>query len=266
MSGTGPTVMGWNESQEMSRLRDRIFVSPAGQTYRVHLYLPDGALPEEGAPAAFVLDGVDQFPILVRAAERLARRGDATGVAPMVIAGIESVPAMSRRIEDFTLWPSSDPAPPVGYSPGAAALFADFLQREIVAAVAGQVRLDPARTVLVGHSMAGYFALCSAACPGNSFSGFAALSPSIWWNEEELYARLGHADLTSKRFLVAIGSREEEGRRAPRRMISRSRDISAWLGARTRETRFRLAEDEDHASTPIACAPSVLRFISGDLC
>ena len=59
----------------------------SGDSYVVDIALPSGEVPEGGWPAILLLDAPGCFATCVEALRRMARRGDATGVVPMVVIG-----------------------------------------------------------------------------------------------------------------------------------------------------------------------------------
>lgn len=163
-------------------------------TRRVNVYLPPhyGA-PRRRFPVLFLLDGGadEDFHHITG----LVAISSAYGTTEeMIVVGIEGV----DRRHDLTS-ASSDPDDlKVAPTSGGAAAYRRFLVDELqpwVAAHYGQ----PARTVLIGESLAGLFALETALREPAAFNDYIAVSPSLWWDRQSL-SREAAADLAKGRF------------------------------------------------------------------
>ena len=245
--------------------------------YRLDLAVPDGAPPADGWPAVLLLDANGAFATCAEAARRMGRRPDATGAVPLVVIGVSAMetdgaPAQRRR--DFT-------TPVAGHAEsGGAAVFLRFLDGEVLPLVARYVPLDRARCTLFGHSLAGYFALFALSARPQLFRGYAAISPSIWWDRETLFAGLARLSASDRRVMLLMGAWEDRlppwqlahpgvdevrARRAGRRLLGNVRDAAALLRRvlGQEQVHFRLLDDEDHASIVSAAVPRLLRLASG---
>jgi predicted alpha/beta superfamily hydrolase len=272
--------------------------SAGGLEYRVTVWLPPGEPPEGGFPAIYVLDANALFGTFVEALRRSSRRFDATGIHPAAVIGIAHDDALiaenDLRQRDFTAGPPADgvarPAFKAG-SVGGAPAFLAFLADELAPQLRRELPLAAARQALFGHSLAGHFVLRALAARPDAFRTWAAISPSIWWDEAGLRAALAAAlkpgDAVAPqasqnggpRVFMAVGEWEDAvppwqrshpgheqlvARRAERRMVasaqSLSADLSAWLGPE--RVVFRLFPEEDHASILMIAVQRVLRFAS----
>lgn len=233
--------------------------SAEGIAYTLSLYAPETPAPAAGLPLVLALDGANHFPTLASIGRRLAKRPDATRVAPAIIAAIESEPPQQRRHADFTPWAPADAADAPQAPFGEAEAFAAFLSERVLPLIAQRAKIDSARIGLIGHSLSGYFAIY-AATRLPMISTICAVSPSLWWNHARLGAALAACDLSAKRFFVAVGARETH---PTRRMIESARAITDQLAASASEARFTILADEDHGSTPLAAAPALLRLLTG---
>ena len=256
--------------------------STTGATYRIYATQPEGMPPESGWPAIFLLDGEGLFGTVSEAIARLARRTDATGVTKAVAVAIcaDPVAGVDVRRRDFGT-PSSDPhgAGPSSTTELQGEEFLQFLHTALVPALVEAMQLDGRKLSLYGHSLAGFSALNSFLSSASPFARFAAISPSIWWDREGLYARLDHADTGNRRIFLAAGEWEEAlppwqarteqaesilARRQARRMIRNAREISERIVASSGPdtATFAFFEDEDHASIVSRSIAPALRFIS----
>lgn len=183
-----------------------------GHPYRVMVAWPDEAPPPGGWPVLYVLDGDDNFAAVAMTARRLARAGGRDGVAAGVVVAVESG-GLPRRVADYTPpvagYTIPQGAPAHGLATGGGDRFLDFLHARVQPAIAVRWRIDPARQTLLGHSFGGLLALHAAFTRPTMFSGYAAISPSLWFGDnvterEERAAR----DLSGTRILVAVGGDE----------------------------------------------------------
>jgi len=242
--------------------------------YGLQVHLPQSA--DDGArlPVLWVLDARNLLPLVVSVMDWLSRRPDATGIRPMLIAGLDrAAPDKAGRFHDLTFEAPADPASiPPGAGHGGANLFADLLAGPACDAVSKAFAPDLSRTALLGHSLAGQFALRLAAERPGLFAVTGAVSPSIWWNAPVLFDRIGEMPDRGQALFLAAGSREQpdapqtadEQRRGARHMVSNLHHAAGLLTARLGATRVesRVAGGEDHASALVAMLPDFLRFAS----
>lgn len=134
---------------------------------------------------------------------------------------------------------------------------------------------DPEKPVLLGHSLAGQFALRLLCDHPGRFRVTGAISPSIWWARPDLLAALeAMPDDGRAVFMGAVGKEEPaeavtdaDERRAPRLMVSNLSAAAAVLARRLGPSRTRsaVAAGEDHPSALPALLPRFLRFATSML-
>jgi predicted alpha/beta superfamily hydrolase len=267
----------------------RLHDDARGEHYRVDIAIPEGPPPAAGWPALYLLDAGGCFGTCVEALRRMGRRPDATGVSPMAIVGVSpaSLPGgpgtPPQRQRDFT----SDRLVEGGHSgsgdipgtAGGAPGFLDFLEHVVKPHAGGVAPLDPARDTLFGHSLAGYFTLWALCNRPGAFRNHAAISPSIWWDRDGLFASLASLRGAAGAALLLVGEWEDglspwqaasagaaqmAARRAARRMVGNVEDFGAALAARLGPSRVSAAvlPNEDHASIVSAAIPRALRLAS----
>lgn len=242
----------------------RVQARSNGATYRVSLWLPPGDAPPGGFPAVYVLDANALFATFVEAVRRCSRRADATGVVPMAVVGIAP--------DDDALFPETLRQRDFTGGPG----FLSFLADELAPMLDCELPLDATRRMVFGHSLAGYFVLEALAARPRAFATWAAISPSIWWDEPGLRARLAAAQ-PGPRVLIAVGEWEAElppwqrrqpghetllARRAQRRMLENAQALAQQLEGvlGPEQTMFRVFPEEDHASVVMVACQRALRF------
>lgn len=256
----------------LPRARRCVLRGGNGHDYDLALSVPDQPPPPGGYPLMVVLDGPALFATAAETERRLSLRPAATGVTPTVVLGVGPAGVdlydMAQRHRDFT------PGPPVSehdrgpHETGGAGDFLKVLVDQVLPLAAAAAPVDPARRLLLGHSLAGYFTLLTLAERPGLFAAHAALSPSIWWDPGRLEHGLSALKPGAARVLLAVGQREQVEatdvpRRAARRMVEATRDLHRTLGAVLGPDAARLAvlEDEDHASVVSGGLTRALRLL-----
>lgn len=239
-----------------------------GEVYRVEVHVP-AETDIAGRPAMLMLDGEGCFETAVEALQRMSRRPDATGAEPLVLIGLSAAvrdPQSRHRERDFG-------------PRGATSDFADFIEMQLLPAVAAQVPIDQSALTLFGHSLGGYFTLWMLAHRPHLFAAAAAISPSIWWDADALKNALAHNPLSIRNLLLCVGEWEDalppwqnarpdsddvRQRRADRQMVRRAHDVADLLAGRlgADKVQYRLLAEEDHASIVSAAIPRALRLAS----
>lgn len=250
------------------------------EVYRLDIALPEGDPPPAGWPSICLLDAAGCFGTCVEALRRMARRPDATGVFPMVVIGVSSVADDRKMLRQRDFTSARDGAPGGEPETGGAPDFLRFLEGDVMPAAARQVPLDPERRTLFGHSLAGYFTLWALCHHPRAFSGYAAISPSIWWDRDSLFEAAGQLEAGDRRLFMAVGGWEEAlppwqvgepgaadamERRTSRRMVANAEELSDKLaGVLGRDhVRFSFMAEDDHASIVSSAMPHALRLASG---
>ena len=157
--------------------RIRFYSDILGESKVVYLLLPESY--QEGVsryPVLYALDGGDYF-------EPFAGMVKYLSLYEMIPELIVVAVAHGDRMKEFTFtkankatgdWPTS----------GAAETFRKFLANELIPYVDSSYRTHPFR-ILVGHSLAGLFAVEALARSPSTFQATIALSPSLYWNQFE---------------------------------------------------------------------------------
>lgn len=249
--------------------RSRLVQSAEGRGYRISLFIPASPPPPEGFPVLVVLDGVALFPTLVESVRRLSHRSEATGVVPTVVVGVgHAGPGLydpAQRHRDFTPGPPVNDEAAARFETGGADRFLGFLTGTVLPLIRESTPVDPARTALLGHSLAGYFALHAFTQTPDAFAAYGAVSPSLWWDPARIQQGLARVSDRANPILLAVGAREQspgdaDARRSERRMVDAVRETGARLGAAPGHPSRQVfvLEDEDHGSV---VAPAAVRFL-----
>ncbi len=183
-----------------------------GPGHRLFIAVPTQAAPPQGWPILYLLDGNAAFDFLTPAL--LAQ------VPGLVVVGVgydtERQFARERRTLDFTApdGPGDgirpDPVHP-GRMAGGAAQFLDRLTGPLCEAAEAGLAINPAQRTLWGHSFGGLFTLYALLTRPDCFARFAAISPSIWWDEPLIRRIAAMAKLPDNQpaLMVALGDREK---------------------------------------------------------
>ena len=165
-----------------------------GEERRVNIILPleYEAEPEREWPVIYMLDGGVRQDIamgigIARWNAMWGRSRDA------IIVGIET---HDRQRE--LLPPTSDAGEAERYpSAGQSEQFRQWIAQSVKPAVEARYRHD-GTAFLVGESAAGHFVVETWAAEPGLFDGYAAISPSLQWNDEILSRRIAGADGASR--------------------------------------------------------------------
>ncbi|WP_237182964.1 alpha/beta hydrolase [Roseomonas marmotae] len=246
---------------------------PGGE-YHLFLSVPQGEAPPGGFPVLTVLDGNAYFPMVLSIQRNGAQRHAATGIGPAVVAGIAypGAPLLdrARRTLDFTAGPPAEGTP---HPTGGRDAFLRLLLEQVRPLIASRCAINPARQMLIGHSLGGFFTLDVLAWDASAFSDYLAISPSVWWDEARLRAGPAHA---GKRLAVCVGeweqalsprelmdprARDAAERRARRSMVDKAHGMTTHFAAAGIQSRFWCFPEENHASVvPIGISRG-LRFL-----
>jgi predicted alpha/beta superfamily hydrolase len=160
------------------------------------LYLHDGQNLFDPGTAAF---GVDWHAHIT--SDRLV---NSHKIIPVIMVGVYNTP---QRISEYT--PYFDPRRQDG---GDGEKYVSFLVEELKPFIDHQYRTIPSRdyTAVAGSSLGGLISLCCVRWRPDVFSACAALSPSLWWMETQLFADWAQ-DLEwvkKARFWIDMGTHE----------------------------------------------------------
>ncbi|MFT3802603.1 MAG: alpha/beta hydrolase-fold protein [Burkholderiaceae bacterium] len=255
--------------------------SAGGRDYRILVAQPSGPVPQQGYGMLVVLDGNWMFGAAAQAMQLLMRFPDlgpgtpghpkGGRAEPLLVVGI-GYPGDDKRAWKERTWDFL-PAPhgPIEVQrarlladPGGAEAFLDFLVDELRPALAARYPLRPDRHTLSGASLGGYFTLHALARRPQAFQRYAAISPSLWWDDRRLLAEMAQARPAGGRVLLALARDELPG--YPDRSAGmldgarRMRELLIGHGYGAESLRYLEVENEDHMSIPFALTPTIVRF------
>lgn len=253
-SATPPAEV--STSYTLARTSVFLLRSADGHDYRVMVAWPDGEPPDAGWPALYVLDGEDNFAIVVQTLRRLARAGARSGVEDHLVVAIDSG-GLPRRVFDYTPstpgWAIPAGAPAAGLKTGGADAFLDFISRTVAPEIARRWQVDSQRRALIGHSFGGLVGVHMYLTRPDMFAKVTAISPSLWFGGDLLARRAAARQPTSSRMLIITGGEE----RGPGGAVIANADAFAeQVGAR-----FHSLPGQSHGSTLLAGLGPALAFL-----
>jgi len=243
------------------------------RAHRLLLARPAAPAPPGGYPALFLLDGNAVFGTAVEALAAAGARPEAPALAPALLVGLghagEGAFDRAARMRDYT--PAAPDGPP---GTGGAEAFLDFLEGEVIPAVAARAPLDRGRLALFGHSVGGLLAVHALLTRPGLFRRTVAASPSLWWGggatlaaAARLPASPPDASPDGRRVLVTAGGLEGidlGGPRGPvraaRRIPGNARDLVGHLAAAGVRAEYVEFAGEDHGSVRPAAVGRAVRF------
>lgn len=232
-------------------------------SYIVDIYIPDEAPPKEGFPVILVLDGTRYSKLFHETMTNQLRNRRKTLVEPAIIVGIghEEKDLANQRFYDFTA-PADHYHFPVRRGKvmyelpaGGSVQLMDYIEQQIIPMLQEKYKINDKKISLYGHSLGGLFVLWSYLSHPDSFYKYVAISPSIWWNNHELFGILQQAEQPFKAPLyIAVGGEEGD-------MVDDAQKFVAMASEKWNNCKFYIADSENHASVIPTTMSRVVRFL-----
>jgi predicted alpha/beta superfamily hydrolase len=151
------------------------------QTRRINVYLPPGyAEGNTRYPVLYLLDGGVQEDF-VHIAGIASLAADFRRIREFIVVGIEGIDRYHDLTHPTTVESDRQRLP----TSGGASAFRRFLATELKPFVEGHFRVS-GETVLMGESAAGLFVVETLLREPQDFSGYVAVSPMLWWDNQSL--------------------------------------------------------------------------------
>jgi len=245
------------------------------RVYRIWVATPRKAAPAAGYPVAWLLDG---DAAMARIDEGLLARLDA-GDPPVIVAvgyeGDRQFDVLARAL-DYT--PPVDGAAavdPAGRPGGGADAFLALLHDRIAPEVARRVAVDPARSLIWGHSYGGLCVLHAALTRPDAYRAFVAASPSLWWGYGAVLREVGPFLARTPRpdlsLSLLVGEAEVEGRSSRPHLhpmwtsvpAGATRDLAAQLAEAGLDVRYGRLAGQGHGGMLAASLTPTLLSLAG---
>lgn len=244
-----------DQTVEWSMQNDR------GDVYRILISKPEGDVPYTGGyPVIYVLDANAYFASLHEAkrAQQSFRKAIIVGIA---YPG-DSPHNFLRRSYDFSPPVSEDKnSPPQG---GQDELL-DFLEDQVMPAVAERFPVNEDQQSLYGHSFGGMFGIYALFTRPGLFEHVVAASPSLWWKNRYLLeherafrqqVEAGQVDVTHNSLSLIVAENDSlQNQQDAVQLYDRLNDLSAY-GLRSS---VHVVDNEDHMSVPFRIESRVLK-------
>ncbi len=201
------------------------------------LYMPDGGLQED-------------FPHVATTVDTAIRAGE---MRPLILVGIEN----TERRRDMTGPTEVDEDRKIAPRVGGSAAFRGFIRDELMPQVRRRYRATK-ETAIIGESLAGLFIVETFFLQPKLFDTYVALSPSLWWNGEELVRKAGERlkAQPNLRNVLYLSSADEENIVSAAERLAETLRASAPAGLKWQyEPRPDLRHDNIYRSA----SPKVLR-------
>ena len=175
---------------------------------------------------------------------------------------------MAERAASFPKMPGVQPVEP---SMGGANAFAQFLENEVKPFVEARYETQEQGSILFGSSLGGLFVIHSLLSEESSFDNYIAISPALWWNEEELF-NLDNSqallDQKSANVFIGVGELEEDPAipmLAEFKLKTNAKRMADQLSSRTASSlkvQFKEFESETHTSVvPVALTRALRKLL-----
>jgi uncharacterized protein len=169
---------------------DSVFSPTLKESRRYLVYTPpsydDTTYTPKRYPVLYLLDGDAHFHSVTGLIQILGTGVNGTFVVPeMIVVAIPN----TNRTRDLTPThtdrdPNGKPQPGLAAS-GGMANFLGFIQKELIPRIEQRYRTAPYR-VFVGHSLGGITTIDALYTMPETFNGYVAIDPSLWWDNRVL--------------------------------------------------------------------------------
>jgi uncharacterized protein len=144
-------------------------------------------------------------------------------------------------------------------SMGGAAAFLEFIEDEVKPFLDSRYGVAGKSTTLFGSSMGGLLVVHAALTAPRSFDSFIAVSPALWWNQEEIFGVDQRGAQVARNVFIAAGGLEEDPAipgLAEFKMITNAQRLAAGMAENASSTprvHFEEIAGETHTSVvPVA--------------
>ncbi|NJK90013.1 MAG: alpha/beta hydrolase [Myxococcales bacterium] len=232
----------------------------------IWIYLPPqyDEQPTRRFPVLYMLDGQNLFDASTSFAgewrvdetvETLIASGD---IEPLIVVGFEN--AGGRRVFEYT--PSRDEVFGGEAGSGGGEEHVKLIRQQVMPFIESRYRVstDPAETGFGGSSLGGLMSLYVALNHADRFRRIAAVSPSVWWDDRDIVARILQADRPPVRVWTDMGTQESAGAIEDFRvLVSALRDKGFVDGPDFEAREVQGARHNESAWS--ARLPDILRFL-----
>jgi predicted alpha/beta superfamily hydrolase len=169
-----------------------------GETFRIFISEPNMMEPGKKYPVIYMLDGNGTFGMATDVARILSMGGEIPNAYVVAVGySVDNgfMGTMDKRFRDYTptlggpleaaTKAQFDPTDSV--KPGGGPAFLKFLQDELKPAIEADYAVDPGDATIAGVSLGGLLPAWVLLTAPETFQRYVIISPSIWWNGEEVW-------------------------------------------------------------------------------
>ncbi len=180
-------VTAQNNTVVVSKRVDTIHSAILNEDRYLWVHIPDMAVGSSKKiyPVIYVLDGQVYFDTVNDILSRLSKETGKNAATEMIVVGIGNI---WQRYRDYTPTNiTSSPWVDIYTAPttGGGNKFISFLEKELFPHINATCPASSTR-ILIGHSLGGLIAMDILLNHSSMFNYYAALDPSMWWDDEKL--------------------------------------------------------------------------------
>jgi len=238
-----PLIMGYSDSHI-----SKVF----GQERRYMVALPEQyQVNSRHYPTLYIIDADFQFQHVAATVNNLARMGK---IPPMIVVGIAT-----QGNQDYlksNTWPSEIE----GEEFGGAAIFAQYLQQELIPLIEQTYRTNTQRA-LAGYSLGGLTVMQNLLDETSPFNAFLAFSPSLWYDDygykKKFEAQVKNINRHNKPLFISLANEQGMGVRPLVELLKNKSLVNfKW--------QFKEYPKETHYSTALPALYDGLLFLAPD--
>lgn len=192
------------------------------ETFRIFVAKPATLVPDKKYPVIYVLDGNLLFGTAMETVRNLSGAGLGVGEIPMAFTVAIGYKDATNLLSTFhKRWRDYTPnvggvaekmtklmGGPSDIAGGGAPNFLKFLNKELKPLMESKYNVDPNDATIAGLSLGGLFSSWTLLNQPDSFQRYIIMSPSIWWNSEEVWEwesrfAKNNNDINAKVFVTA---------------------------------------------------------------
>ena len=192
------------------------------ETFRIFVAKPVPLVPDKKYPVIYVLDGNLFFGTAMETVRNLSGAGLGVGEIPMAFTVAIGYKDATNLLSTFhKRWRDYTPnvggvaekmtklmGGPSDIAGGGAPDFLKFLNEELKPLMESKYNVDPDDATIAGVSLGGLFPSWTLLNQPGSFQRYIIMSPSIWWNSEEVWKwesrfAKNNNDINAKVFVTA---------------------------------------------------------------
>ena len=181
-------IIAQNNTAAISKRTDTIHSAILNEDRYIWVHIPAKAervSSKQSYPVIYVLDGQVHFDEVNNILSRISKETGKDVANEMIVVGIGNI---WQRYKDYSPthissspWVDSNNAS----IKGGGEKFISFLEKELIPHINATCPSSPTR-ILIGHSMGGLIAMDILLNHTNLFDYYAAIDPSMWWDERKL--------------------------------------------------------------------------------